>query len=214
MTCKHCYDANDLFDLKTARKEKRKYSSKGPKGVTNKLVTFLSDIPREGKSLLDIGGGIGILQIDHLSKGGARTTDVDASIAYLEMAKELAVEKGFSGTTSYHQGDFVDDVEDLGKFSIVTLDKVVCCYPDFRALLKKSMDHSEEYLALSFPMGGPIAKLVSWIGASWMTLKGSSFRPYIHPRSEIETMIIENGFSMEVGSTHFPWRVQVYKRLS
>ncbi len=214
MTCKHCYDANDLFDLKTARKEKRKYSKKGPSGVTKKLVEFLSDIPRKDKNLLDIGGGIGILQLDHLSRGGSKTTDVDASVAYLEVAKELAIEKGFSEKTSYRQGDFVDDVENLGTFSIVTLDKVVCCYPDFRALLKKSMDHTNEFLALSFPMGGPIAKFVSWLGASWMRIKGSSFRPYIHSRSEIEGMINQNGFKLEKATRHFPWRVQVYKRLS
>ena len=212
MTCKHCCDADLFFDSKVAKKDLKKYRKKGAKGATKKLIDVLSRFNREGKSLLDIGGGIGALQWDHLEKGGQTTSDVDASGGYLLVAEEYSNEKGWLGRTNFIKGDFVESEIKPGAHDLLTLDKVVCCYPDYQKLLSKCMENCNEVLALSYPMDSIIAKFLSLFGRAWLKIKGSSFRPYIHSRKEIEATILAGGFSIVENTRSFPWTVQVYQR--
>ena len=88
MTCKHCCGADQLFNLKGAEKELKKYRKKGPGKVTTKLIELLTghdDLA--GKTLLDIGGGIGAIQWGFLENGGKYTIDVDASNGYQHVAR-------------------------------------------------------------------------------------------------------------------------------
>ncbi len=212
MTCQHCCDADHFFDLKVAEKDLSKYRKKGVKGATKKLIQALSQFNRKGRSLLDIGGGIGAIQWDHLENGGGRTSDVDASWAYLNAAEKYSRSQGWEEHTTFLQGDFVDQESNPGRHDFVTLDKVVCCYPDFEKLLTKSLEHCEQVIALSFPRGGPIAKLLNLTAIAWMRIKGSSFRPYIHPKKEMEMLITSHGFSKLSETSSFPWIIQAYAR--
>ncbi len=213
MTCKHCCDADSFFDLKVAKKDLKKYQKNGTRGATKKIEEFLGSFELEGWSLLDIGGGIGALQWNHLSKKGSKTTDADASSGYIEVAKSFAKEKGWETRTSFIQGDFMD-VEGVEPHDVVTLDKVVCCYPDFRILLEKSIRHCNSVLALSYPMGGIISRIIVGLGNLFMKLKGSSFRPYVHPPKEIQNFIESHGYALKKNGRSFPMLVELYQKQS
>ncbi len=212
MSCDHCCGADQLFDLKSAEKEKKKYLKKGPRGVTRKLVDQLSEFRGSTSTLLDIGGGIGVLQWHFLERGGQSSTQVDASSGYLEVARHLAEEKELEGKSQFLHGDFVDIADQVKPHDWVTLDKVVCCYPDYHQLLHLATEKSNRYLALSFPMGGPIARFIRLFGVLYMRIKNNPFRPYIHPKKDLEKTIESAGFKPVVKTTHFPWNVQVYER--
>ena len=47
--------------------------------------------------------------------------------------------------------DFVEAASELPSASIVTLDRVVCCYPSCEQLLDVALGHAERCVALSYP---------------------------------------------------------------
>ena len=55
---------------------------------------------RQG-TLLDVGGGLGILSLELLDAGFSRATVVDASSAYLAAASEEAMQRGYSASTEF-----------------------------------------------------------------------------------------------------------------
>ncbi len=212
MTCEHCCGADKLFDLKTAKKELKSFRKKGASKVTKRLIEAVAD-DVEGKSLLDIGGGIGAIQWHFHSKGASKTRDVDASSGYLKIAKEYATEKGWEEQSEFVQADFNDVSEPSDTFDFVTLDKVICCYPDFAKLLGNATQSSNHRIGLSLPMSGRIAQLVSKLGSIYMYLKKNPFRSYAHDEEDVHAFILDQGFQRVSSSMSFPWRVWVYERV-
>ena len=85
--CSHCRDAGTFFDHKTARKELRRYIKKGPKKSTRLLLDQIRKSEVTGKTLLDIGGGVGSITFELMRAGISRSVHVDASEAYLKAVK-------------------------------------------------------------------------------------------------------------------------------
>ncbi|MCH7500500.1 MAG: methyltransferase domain-containing protein [Nitrospinae bacterium] len=106
--------------------------------MTTDLIAFLKEHEVTGKSLLDIGGGIGAIQHELVAAGAARVTSVDASSGYLAISRKEAESRGYADRASYHYGDFVDLADSVDDADIVTLDKVLCCYDKVDDLVKKS----------------------------------------------------------------------------
>ena len=107
MSCPQCQGHEHLFDQKTASQELKNYRKKGPSKSTRLLIEALTASSLKGMTLLDIGGGIGAIQHELLKLGLRHATSVDASVAYLEAAKDEAQRQGHADRVSYHYGDFV-----------------------------------------------------------------------------------------------------------
>jgi hypothetical protein len=106
--------------------------------------------PVEG-SVLDVGGGIGALSFELLDQGAARAMIVDASGAYLDAAAEESKRRDRVGVMQMVPGDFVTLAERVPPAAIVTLDRVVCCYPDYEALIRHAAELAEKRFAYSYP---------------------------------------------------------------
>lgn len=212
MTCNHCCGADMLFDMKSAQKEMKRYKRKGVKKVTDKLLKLLFQQNIKGSTLLDIGGGVGAIQWRFLKNGGKATIDVDASQGYLNVAKSYAKENYILDKTQFYHGDFIDVADEIDSCDFVTLDKVVCCYPDYKSLLSLALQKCDRAIALSFPFGGPISKGVALVMKLYLYIKRNPFRSFIHAPEEIEKFILSSGFEIAKKSTSFPWHVRVYKR--
>ena len=208
----HCCGADKIFDLKSAEKEYRSYLKKGPKRSTQKLLDSISEFNPSGKTLLDIGGGIGAIAWKFHENGGASTTDVDASHGYLEVASRHAQKMGWEYNSSFLFGDITELNGELSSYDFVTMDKVVCCYPDYKSILSAAMSRCVDILAITFPMGGPIAKSLLAMERLYLWLRRNPFRPYIHPAVEIEKFITDSGFDVVEQTRSFPWRVWVFRR--
>lgn len=213
MTCEHCCGADQFFDLKSARKKLRNYKSKGASKATKKLLDLLFLHNVKGKTLLDVGGGIGAIQWEFLKNGGATTQDIDSSNAYLEVATSYARENNFSDKTKFLFGDLVDKSDEIDTVDFVTLDKVVCCYPDYKSLLETALKKCNETIVLTYPMGGIISKFVNYLSEFYLYFKRNPFRSFIHPPREIENFIISKGFIPVQKKISFPWHVQVYNKV-
>jgi Methyltransferase domain len=205
----HCCGADLLFDAKTAKKQYKRYLKKGPSKVTKKLIEQLGKSDT-GDSLIDIGGGIGAIQWWFLNHGGKRTFGVDASSGYTFLAQEHAEKNNFKEFTNYIMGDFTDKAEELPKVDHVTLDKVICCYPDFKSILNLACEKSINTVSLSYPMDGFIADLFRGFMVFGMKLSRNPFRPYIHHVASVRALLVENGFEPKEKELSFPWHIETY----
>lgn len=214
MTCTHCCGAEKIFDSKEASKKLRHYLRKGPRKTTRRLLMAIGKENMQGKTLLDIGGGVGAIQHELLAKGLRSTTDVDASLSYINAAKEISIEKGMTDRMEFVYGDFLDIYPTVERHDVVTLEKVVCCYPNVKDLINSSASRSEEVYGLVYPMDNWLSRLTNKIGNIYLWITKNSFRSFVHRESMINSLIVDNGFERVHYSAVFPWRVAVYKRVA
>ena len=211
-TCDHCCGADKLFDLKNAKKELKSFRKNGAGRVTRKLIALLRPGMEKTSSLLDVGGGIGAIQWSFLENSKGSTTDVDASAGYLQVAKSYATDKGWENRAVFKMGDFIDLEHEIESHEIVSMDKVVCCYPDYKAILDLATEKCSRTLVLSFPMSGVIANVFRGIGVLYMKIKKNPFRPYIHSPAKMEELIASKGFRRVKHTIVFPWHIRMYER--
>ncbi len=124
----HCRGAETLFDAKVATKELRQYRRRGPRKTTRFLLDALEAAGVAGRTLLDIGGGVGVIQHELLRAGVTEASGVEASAAYLAAAREEAARQGHADRLRLSHGNFVELAPTLPPADVVTLDRVVCTY--------------------------------------------------------------------------------------
>src|SRR5258708_39620563 len=145
-----CQGIETQFNRREAANKLADYRKKGPLPSTRLLIAALLDAGVQDRTLLDIGGGIGAIQCELLKAGARAAVNVDASSAYLGAAQQEAHRQGLSGRVEYHQGDFVELADAIPPADIVTLDRVICCYPDMPALVGLSADRARQLYALVY----------------------------------------------------------------
>ena len=104
-------------------------------------------------SVLEVGGGVGAIQLELLRAGAAATVNAELSPAYEPYAAELADEAGLGGRTERRVVDFARQGSESQAADVVILHKVVCCYPDYETLVGQASSHTTHQLALTFPRG-------------------------------------------------------------
>lgn len=210
--CDHCTGADEIFSRNTASRDLKRYRRKGPDKSTLLLLENLPKKSIEGKKLLDIGGGIGAISFELFKYGLAESVHVDASAGYLETSRKEAEEQGLNNRITYHYGDFTDLAGQLGVADIVTLDRVVCCYPDMEKLIEYSAAKSNKYLGLVYPRDRFPTRIVLAIGNLWFRIRKLDFRTYLHPPQEIIRQLKKCGFHMVYAGQTLIWESVVFKR--
>jgi len=80
---------NKEFGADKATNELKRYFKKGPKGNTKLLIDLIKLYDIKDKSLLDIGGGVGVIQFQLLDLGIKNVQSIDASQAYSNYTASL-----------------------------------------------------------------------------------------------------------------------------
>jgi SAM-dependent methyltransferase len=99
--------AEAQFDRKVAERDLRRYRRRGADATTRLMLAELRRWPLEGRQLLDVGGGIGVISAELAGAGLAGVTVVEASPAYLEVARREIGTRYESRPTKFVLGDFV-----------------------------------------------------------------------------------------------------------
>jgi magnesium-protoporphyrin O-methyltransferase len=212
VTCAHCCDAEKLFNDRRAKRELRKYRRKGPDKSTRLLIEGLLGSQTAGSSLLDIGGGVGAIQHASAEAGAAAITAADASQAYVTVCRSEAERRGYVDRADYHVGDFIELAESLPDADVVTLDRVVCCYPDMPRLIGASAGKAGRFYGLVFPRRRWPVRAVIAVMNVLEILKRNAFRVFVHDPSEIEMAVRAAGFERTHEAKTFVWHVEVYSR--
>jgi 2-polyprenyl-3-methyl-5-hydroxy-6-metoxy-1,4-benzoquinol methylase len=213
VSCAQCVGIQQEFGDSRARKELRRYRKKGATGTTRMLIDAVIQHGIEGRSFMDVGGGVGIIQHELMGVGAASGVSPDASPAYLAAARTEATSQGYADRMTYLEGDFVELAPDLPEVDIVTLDRVLCCYHDMPTLVDTSASHARGVYGVVLPrderrlmrFGIAVLNLIQ-------RLRRRPFRVFAHPRVEVERRLGELGFSRVYHGTSFLWRVLVFTR--
>jgi predicted TPR repeat methyltransferase len=196
-----------------AGRELNAYRRRGAVGDTKRLVGALIAEEVEGATLLDIGGGVGIIGHELLAAGASRALDVDASRAYLAVATEEAERRGHADRTEFRYGDFVELAATIDPADIVSLDRVVCCYPDWQSLIGHSTEHARRLYGLVYPVDRWWTRLGASVGNTGLALFRQSFRFYVHPEQQIDAFIRAAGWRLVHTHGGLIWRTAVYRRV-
>jgi magnesium-protoporphyrin O-methyltransferase len=155
------------FGERRATGDLARYRTKGAGATARLLLAGLAKAgPPKGR-LLDVGAGIGALSFELLDRGVTSAVGVDLSSAYVAVAIDEAVRRGRSDATQFVHGDFVDIADDIPPADIVTLDRVVCCYPACERLLDESLRHADSFVALSYPRDAWYVRAVIYVENLW-----------------------------------------------
>lgn len=213
MPCNCCEITDNAFSESEARAEMRHYRRRGPMRQTKLILEAIRSLNLSNANLLDIGGGIGAIYHELLRDVVREATHVDASSAYLKLAKDEAARRGQSGRVHFVHADFTDVAPDVEPADIVTLDRVVCCYPDFRGLLKAAAEHSRRVVALTYPRETWYLRMFFKIVDFFQKLRRDPFRVFLHPVAEMDALLKKEGFQRVSLRRLFVWEMTLYQRM-
>jgi predicted RNA methylase len=111
---------------------------KGLDKTGRRIVGFLATHGIQNATVLEVGGGLGELEIELLKPGAARAVNLELSPAYEVEMKRLLSEQALEGRVEWRVHDIAADPDAVDPADIVLLHRVVCCYPDYGLL---SDDH-------------------------------------------------------------------------
>lgn len=162
--------------------------------------------------MLDVGGGIGVLGLELMAAGAHGVIEVEASNAFLEMSRQQFSDRGWEDRMQAVLGDFATLGEQTEAVELVTLDRVVCCYPDYEALLSRACEHARKVLALSFPRNRWYVRAIILLDNLWRRLTGNSFRAFVHSPERLTALIEGAGLRRVAQRGTAVWQVEVYRR--
>ena len=213
LCCAFGNTADQHFDAKKVEKELAQYRKKGPGPTTRGLRDGLRSAGLREGTLLDIGGGLGILSLELLDAGFSRAIVVDASSAYLAAAGEEATRRGRSASTEFVYGDFLLVARRLAPSSVVTLDRVVCCYPLYEPLLEQALALARTGFAVSYPRDRWFVRMGIWLENAMRRRSGNPFRTFVHPPSEMMRIIERAGFRLASRRRTLAWSCDVFVKV-
>jgi magnesium-protoporphyrin O-methyltransferase len=207
-----CGCGPNTFSDKEAAKDLKRYLEKGPDATTRALIDAIVTDGVEGRSVLDIGGGIGAIQLELLAAGASTATEVDASEAYVLTARDEAARRGYAERTSAKVGDFVTLAPVVDPADVVTLDRVVCCYPDVDALLGTAAAKATRVIGLVYPRDVWWNHVARRVFAVWGWLTRDPTRWYLFPNARVDGILGRAGFTGQQVTRDWIWQVVLYRR--
>lgn len=182
-----------VFGPRFARRLARRYRRRGLDRASRRVVDFLAAQGVEGASVLEIGGGVGGIQLELLRRGAARTTNLELVDSYEAEAAELAAAAGVSGRAVRRQLDIATDPEAVAPHDVVVLHRVVCCYPDHERLLGAAADRATRLLVFSHPPGHRLLRALAALENLGLRAAGTPFRTYVHSPAAMLAVLQEHG---------------------
>jgi magnesium-protoporphyrin O-methyltransferase len=203
---------NNTFGEDEAKANLKDYRKRGPAKQTKLILEAVRSLGLRDASLLDVGGGIGTIHHELLKDFASEATHVDASSAYLKVATAEAKRLGHEAQVKFIHADFTDVADELPQVDVVTLDRVVCCYPNFRALLKAASSKSLKAIALTYPRDVWWTRSAVKVANFFQGLRKDPFRVFVHPVNEMESLLNAEGLKKISMKRLFVWEMSLYQR--
>jgi magnesium-protoporphyrin O-methyltransferase len=201
-----------LFSRRAARRDARRYRRDGLDDTAEEMVAFLRERGVEGASVLEIGGGIGAIQVELLEAGAATATNLELSPSYEDEAAALAREHGLAERLERRLGDVVAEPALAGEADAVVMHRVVCCYPDYDALVGAASERARRYLVMSFPR--PRLLIRAGMGAVNLAARALrwEYRTWVHPPQALVAAAERHGLRLASESRGRIWQVAALER--
>jgi methyltransferase family protein len=187
-----CEGIEACFNPKLAAQELDHYRKKGASKSTRRLISALE---AEGVA-------------------GATATVVDASAAYLNVARDEARRRDLGDRIHFEHGNFVDLAPNISPADIVTLDRVLCCFDDMSALVSASAARATHLYGLVYPRAFWLLRALVRVWSGFARLTGNKMRFFVHAPAAVEAIVRRQGFERRHYETVGLWQVIVYARRS
>ena len=201
-----------IFSEKNAAGEARRYRRKGLDGTSKRIVDFIRERGVEGKTLLEVGGGIGAIEVELLKAGMARAVNVELTPTYEAAAGELLVEAGLGDRVERRLMDFAEAGTEVDTADVVVMNRVICCYPDMPKLARAAADRARVLLVMSFPSDRWWTRLGLSLTNFGLRVMRMQFRVFLHPPALILAAVEQRGFRLTVNQPGFLWQVVALER--
>jgi 2-polyprenyl-3-methyl-5-hydroxy-6-metoxy-1,4-benzoquinol methylase len=205
-------DYHRFFNQRFARRIASRYRRRGLDKSARRMVEFLRGLGIDGATVLEVGGGVGEVEIELLKAGAARAQNLELSPAYEEEARTLAGQAGVQGRIDWRIHDLAQDPGAVAPADLVVLHRVVCCYPDYKRLLGAAADHARRALVFSYPPRNLLSRAFYGVFNLVMRLTQSSFRGFAHPPGAMLAVLEDHGFRRSYERRSRIWQVAGLER--
>jgi 16S rRNA G966 N2-methylase RsmD len=203
---------DEFFGNGFARRMAARYRRRGLDRTERRMVAFLEARGVAGATVMEVGGGVGEIQIELLKRGAARAVNLELSPAYDGEAKRLLAEAGLEGRAERRLHDIAVDPEGVDAADVVVLHRVVCCYPDYERLLGAAADRARRLLVFSHPPRNIVSRTFLATQNLLFRLRGSEFRTFAHPPAAMLDVLTARGLQPEFAHRGLVWRVAGLER--
>ncbi|WP_020386127.1 class I SAM-dependent methyltransferase [Kribbella catacumbae] len=155
-------DCGAVFSERFARRVARRYRRQGLSPAAEQIVQFVAGQGVRGATVLEIGGGVGEIQLELLRLGAARVTNLELSANYEEEAERLIKQAGVGDRVTRRLLDIAEAPGEVEPADVVVLHRVVCCNPDYERLLSAAGSHARRMLVFSHPGDDVLARTAIW----------------------------------------------------
>jgi magnesium-protoporphyrin O-methyltransferase len=211
-SCCNPRGCDQFFGPRFARRVAKRYRKRGLDKTAQRIVEFLQARGIEGATVLEIGGGIGEIQIELLKRGAARTVNLELSPAYEEEAAILLRELGLEERAERRISDIATGADSIEPADMVVLHRVVCCYPDYERLLHASAAHARHLVIFSYPPRNPISRLAVAAQNLISRLLRKEFRTFTHPPAAMLSVLEHRGLRPTFAHHALVWQVAGLER--
>lgn len=212
MSCCNPRGCDRFFGARFAHHAAQRYRKRGLDETARRMVGFLEQRGVAGATVLEIGGGIGEIQIELLKRGAAHAVNLELSPGYDDEAAVLLGEAGLEGRTTRRIHDIAVDPDGIEPADLVVLNRVVCCYPDYERLLTAAADHARRALVFSYPPRNVVSRLVVSAQNLFFRLLGKEFRIFTHPPAAMLAVLEGRGLRSSVARKALVWQVAGLER--
>jgi magnesium-protoporphyrin O-methyltransferase len=147
--------------------------------------------------------------------GPVHTTAVDASRPYLEVLRQAATERGYEARQTRIEGDFTDVVDRVEPATVVTLDKVICCYPDMATLVRASARKTTALYGIVVPRDTAwVRTAVGFINWFLRHALRRRLQAFAHSHRAIDQVCGEEGLYLDRGDCGMLGCVRLYRRVT
>lgn len=207
-----CFDAWSTANARRAR------SKETVAGVSGPLVVALQEEGLEGRTVLDVGCGVGDVLLALLARGARTGTGMDLGSGGIREARALAAARGLADRATFLVGDGA--AGPLPDADVVVLNRVLCCYPDVEGLVANAAAAAGRVVAFTAPVDRGVAgvfnRLTTWWSNRWYALrrgKYGGFRVFIHDLGSVERRLSAAGFARTyVRRVRGVWQLEVFAR--
>ena len=180
--------------------------------MASSMVKYLVSRGVQGADVLEVGGGVGAIQLELLKAGIARSVNIELSSGYEEAAQRLAEEDGVEDRITRRLGDFVEQQDEFESADIVVMNRVVCCYPWMERMMEAAVSRTGRYLTLVVPRDRWWVKFGFAFANRLLALRKCDFRAFVHPLADVEAVATNAGLLVRHTDNNLVWQALVLER--
>lgn len=201
-----------MFGARFAERMAARYRKRGLSPSARAIVELVTEGGVQGATVLEVGGGVGEIQLELLRRGASSATNLELSPGYEPEAAALIEDAGLGGRVHRRLVDIATDPAAVEPADVVVLHRVVCCYPDVGKLLGAAADHARRQLVFSHPPRNALSRAVVATQNLMFRAGGHEFRTFAHSPDVMLAVLAEHGLRLRATHPGRVWQVAAVSR--